>query len=205
MKQSTKYILAALLIVAGVAALNYFTPAGKNLQGKLSPEVSLSTLTISEGTLELGDEIGYLSDSSVLNFKLTPSASSAAVSELSFKVKSSGLKSMSSSDWKVYPVTSGAIDYTKQVGKGSSKTGTTLTVSMYDGSYGSSYAQKLSGAEEFVLTANIADDGKDNTNTLTVSSTSTAKWINRTKVKKSYSTSSWYTILTGAVSSALSS
>lgn len=211
MNRSLKYLLAALLIVAGVSAITYFSPAGKNLQGRLSPsldlspEISLNSLTVSEGSLGLSEDITYGSGISVLNFVLTPSGSSAAVSELNFKVTSKGLKSTSASDWKVYPVSGGSIDTTKQVGRGTTLSGSALKVSMYDQTYGSSYAQKLSGAEEFVLVTKITDDGIDNTNSLKVASTSTAKWIGRSKVKKSYSASSWYTTLKGSVSMALNS
>lgn len=205
MKKSSKYMLSGSFIVAAVIAITYFVPGNnQGLNSVLSPSSS-STLTISEGSLEISEELAVGDAVQVLSFTLTPSASEAAVSELSFRVRASGLKAFKASDWKVYPVSNGSVDLNKQVGKGSTFSGTSLKVSMYDQSYGSTYGQKLSGAEEFVLVAKISDDGNDNSNSLRISSNSTSKWIARSKVKKTYSSSSWYTTLKGSVTMALNS
>lgn len=204
-------MLSGSFIVAGVIAVSYFAPDNsQTLQGRLSLSGSLSpassnTLTISEGSLEVSDELTLGDAVQVLSFTLSPSTSEAAVSELNFRVRASGLKTFKAGDWKVYPVSNSSVDLKKQVGKGSTFSGTSLKISMYDQSYGSTYGQKLSGAEEFVLVAKISDDGIENSNSLKVSSNSTSKWIARSKVKKTYSSSSWYTTLKGSVTMALNS
>ena len=163
----------------------------EDLQGKFSTKKP-QELIISQGTyVGTTNTLTYGTEVPIASFFLTSNTrNTISVASASFLVKRTGLYEPTDLDlddlsYKIYPVIGGVIDTSQEVSIaafGSSVDPEDIRLSLSDPTLGSTYALQVSTQQEYVLVAEVIDDGELNTNELYVETVADWEWSKKPDV-----------------------